>query len=50
VAAATAEFAEAMVHQRLQMAEERAKWHDELKQMRRLLELLADRQPDSSAK
>lgn len=50
VAAATAEFAEAMVHQRLQMAEERAKWHEELKQMRRLLEILADRQTAPSTK
>jgi len=50
VAAATAEFAEAMVHQRLQMAEERAKWHEELRQMRQLLELIAHRQADSSTK
>ena len=50
VAAATAEFAEAMVHQRLRMAKERAKWHEELKQMRQLLELIAQRQADSSPK
>ncbi len=50
VAAATAEFAEAMVHQRLRMAKERAKWHEELKQMRQLLELVAQRQADSSPK
>jgi len=48
VAAATAEFAEAMAHQRLQMAEERAKWHDELKQVRQLLERIAHRQAKSS--
>jgi len=50
VVAATAEFAEAMVHQRLQMAEERARWHEELRQMRQLLELIAHRQADSSTK
>lgn len=50
IAAATAEFAEAMVHQRFQMAEERAKWHEELTQMRRLLETLAGRQTNSSTK
>ncbi len=50
IAAATAEFAEAMVHQRLQMAEERARWHEELTQMRRLLETLAGRHTNSSTK
>jgi hypothetical protein len=50
VAAATAEFAEAMVHQRLRMAKERARWHEELKQMRQLLEVIAQRQADSSPK
>jgi glycerol-3-phosphate O-acyltransferase len=41
VTEATASLAEAMVHQRRQMDEERARWREELTRMRQLLELIA---------